>query len=132
MPTISLFYAGLLGLIALGVAMPAGRTRAQHNVSVGDGGHPDLLLAMRRHANFAEWVPIAIILIALLELNHVRPPAIHVLGAVLVIARLCHAFGLKGETMRSTGRFVGAIGTVLVVAVASVWAIVCFVKHQSG
>jgi uncharacterized protein len=129
MPTISLLYAGILGLIALGVAFPAGWLRGKKNVSVGDGGDINLLLAMRRHANFVEWVPLALILLALLELNGVRPAAIHTLGATLVVARLAHAFGIRADTVQSPGRFLGALLTALAVLVCSVWAITLFLSH---
>lgn len=61
MPIVTALYAGLLGLISIGVAFPAGSLRGRLNVSVGDGGNRDLLLAMRRHANFTEWVPLALL-----------------------------------------------------------------------
>ena len=124
MPAITALYAGLLGLLSLAVAYPAGSLRGKLNVSVGDGGNPELCLAMRRHANFAEWVPITLILIALLELNGVSHTAIHVLGAALVVVRICHALGLKVDNMKSPARFVGASGTALIVVVASVWCVV--------
>jgi uncharacterized protein len=124
MPTITSLYAGILGLILIAVAFPAGMLRGKLNISVGDGGNPSLLLAMRRHANFAEWVPLALILIAALELNHVRPMVIHVLGAALVFARISHAIGIQQNNMKVPARFVGAMLTMLIVLVASVWAIV--------
>src|SRR5262249_27927225 len=65
----------------------------------------------RRHANFAEWVPLAVILIALLEMTGGSRIAIHSLGAALVVVRACHAVGLKADTMQGMGRFVGAAGT---------------------
>jgi uncharacterized membrane protein YecN with MAPEG domain len=123
MPVITTLYAGLLGLILIGVAFPAGFQRGRKNIPVGDGGDPAMLLAMRRHANFAEWVPFTLLLIALLELDHVRGTAIHALGAGLVLARICHALGLKADTMKNPLRFIGAILQVLVTAVAAVWAI---------
>jgi len=126
MPAVTAFYAGLLGLMAIAIAFKAGRLRAQLNVPIGDGGNRDLLLAMRRHANFAEWVPLALVLIALLEMSGVSKSAIHVLGGGLVIARACHALGLRADTMQGAGRFVGAGGTALIVAVSSVWLIYVF------
>jgi uncharacterized membrane protein YecN with MAPEG domain len=128
-PIITALYAGLLGLISMGVSFPAGSLRGKLGVSVGDGGNKDLLLAMRRHANFVEYVPLALIMIALLELNGVAARTIHVLGAVLVIARLAHAFGIKADKMKSPGRFIGASGTALVSVVAAVWLIVLYVNH---
>jgi uncharacterized membrane protein YecN with MAPEG domain len=129
MPMVTALYAGLLGLLAVAVAFPAGMLRGKLNISVGDGGNPALLLAMRRHANFAEWVPLALILIALLELNGVSTRAIHSLGAALVIARLLHAIGLKSDTMQSVGRGVGAMATALITVTASVWLLVVFVQR---
>ncbi len=129
MPITTALYAGLLGLVAFGVAFAAGQMRGRLNVSVGDGGNPALLCAMRRHANFAEWVPLALILIALLELNGVSALSIHWLGAVLVISRILHAVGLKPDTMKTVPRFIGATGTVLVTTIASIWLIILYLHH---
>jgi uncharacterized membrane protein YecN with MAPEG domain len=127
MPVASLLYAGILGVISIAVAFPAGRLRGKLGVSIGDGGNRDLLLAMRRQANFIEVVPIALILLVLLEMNGVSRIAIHSLGAALVLFRICHAFGIKAETIKGAGRVIGAAGSALVTLVASVWAIVVFV-----
>ena len=124
MPTITALYAGLLGLLSMVIAFKAGSMRGRKNIPLGDGGDRELLLAMRRQANFIEYVPLALILIGLLELNHVRPVALHALGAALVVARVCHAVGMKPDTMKVPGRFIGASLTALVLVVASVWAIV--------
>ena len=131
-PIITTLYAGLLGLVSIGVAWAAGSARGRAKVSVGDGGSKDVLLAMRRHANFVEYVPLALIMIALLEVNGVAATAIHVLGAALVIARLAHAFGLKADVMTTPGRMVGAVGTMMVTAVCSVWLLVVFVQHHAA
>ena len=122
-PYITALYAGQLGLIAIAIAFLAGSTRGRLNVSLGDGGHTELLLAMRRHANFVEWVPLALILIAVLEMNGVSSRAIHSLGGVLVVSRILHAIGIKADSMKSIARLLGASGTALVTLVASVWAI---------
>ena len=123
---ITALYAGILGLVSLGISMAAGSARARAKVSVGDGGNPDLVLAMRRHANFVEYTPLALILIALVEWNGAPGAAVHALGAVLAVARVSHAVGLKGDTMQSPLRMVGAVGTMLVTLVSSLWAIYLF------
>jgi uncharacterized membrane protein YecN with MAPEG domain len=126
-PSITALYAGILGLIGFGVASVIGPYRLGADaVSIGDGGRLDLITAMRRHANFAEWVPLALILIALLELNRVSGTAIHALGATLVVARLSHAFGFRKDDSFSAFRGIGAGLTVLVTIVASVWSITRF------
>ena len=125
-PSITALYAGALGLMSLVIGFLAGRYRGPGGVSIGDGGRHEVLVAMRRHANFAEWTPMAVVLIALLEMNRVSPTAIHVLGAALVIVRASHAFGMQPNDANQPFRFVGAAGTFLLTAVASVWAITTF------
>ena len=122
MPEVTLLYAGLLGLLAVAVAFPAGRLRGSTGISVGDGGNADLLLAMRRHGNFAESVPILLILIGLLEMNEVGTTAIHAMGASLVLFRIAHAMGLK-QDISNPLRAIGAGGTALLTVVASIWAV---------
>ena len=126
MPMITLLYAGLLGLMSIAISFKAGSLRGKTGISIGDGGNQDLLLAMRRHANFTEYVPIALVLIALLEANGVSSTAIHAMGAALVITRASHAMGLKADTIQGAGRLVGAAGSTLVILVASIWAIVAY------
>ncbi len=92
-----------------------------------DGGNPDLLLAMRRHGNFAEYVPLALILIGILEVNGVSTVALHALGAGLLAARISHALSLRVDTIEGIGRAVGAVGTLLVTLVASIWSIATYV-----
>ncbi|MDA1077411.1 MAG: MAPEG family protein [Proteobacteria bacterium] len=96
-PEITILYAGLLGLMAIGLGATAGVKRAQAGISLGDGGDRELLMRMRRHANFVENVPLALILIALLEMQSVSGTAIHALGATLVLGRVLHAIGFGGR-----------------------------------
>ncbi len=126
MPTISTFYAGLLGLIMMGIALAAGRVRGASGISIGDGGNLELIAAMRRHANFIEFVPLCLILIGMLEMNGVGSGAIHGLGGGLVVARLCHAFGYRADGSLAALRTIGAGGSTLILVVASIWAVTTF------
>jgi uncharacterized membrane protein YecN with MAPEG domain len=119
-------YAAVLGLMALYLGSIPGRMRGKLKISVGDGGYPDMVLAMRRHANFVEWVPLALILIAMLEINGAPKAAIHGFGAALVVFRICHAVGLKKDNIMVPTRLIGAAGTALLIAAASIWLIVIY------
>jgi len=126
MPVITALYAGLLGLMSIAIAFKAGSMRGKLGIPIGHGGSQDLLLAMRRQANFVEYVPLALLLIALLEMNGIPKLAVHGLGASLVVFRACHALGMRADSMSGAGRFVGAAGTALLTVIVSVWAIVVF------
>ena len=126
MPVTTVLYAGILGLMSIPIAFMAGGLRGKTGISIGDGGNRELLLAMRRHANFIEFVPLSLLIIALLEMNAAPVAAIHGLCLSLVVFRLCHAFGIKADTVKGAGRAIGAAGSTLVMLVASVWAIVSY------
>lgn len=127
MPSIIILYAGILGLMAVILAAPAGLLRGKLGISVGDGGNMGLLLAMRRHGNFAESVPILLIIIGFLEMNGVSGTAIHAMGSILVLARVAHAIGLK-EDIQNIFRGIGAGATALLTVVASIWSIVVYLS----
>ncbi len=50
MLTITALYAGLLGIMSIGIALMAGRLRGQTGISLGYGGNDELHLAMRRQS----------------------------------------------------------------------------------
>jgi uncharacterized membrane protein YecN with MAPEG domain len=127
-PIITAFYAGLLGLLSIAIAFQAGRLRGKTGISIGDGGNLELLVAMRRHANFVEFVPLALVLIGALELCGASALGIHLLGGGLLLFRVCHAVGLNAENLQSLPRGIGAGGSTLVIVVASLWAIWTFVS----
>ena len=52
-------------------------------VSLGDGGNPALQRAIRAHANFSEYVPFALVMLAILELSRFSIYALHALGMLL-------------------------------------------------
>ena len=63
--SITLFYAGLNGLIALGLAFLVVRLRQKTGTGIGTGTSPALERAIRAHGNFVEYVPLILILLLL-------------------------------------------------------------------
>lgn len=123
--TITMFHAGILGLVFLALAFRVVRLRRSLSVGLGSGGHEELNRAMRAHANFAEYVPLSLLLLALVEAGTAAPVwAVHLLGLVLLFARLIHGFlGVNRQSGYSAGRFWGTALTWLVIAAASLMII---------
>lgn len=92
---VTALYAAVLALVFVGLSVRTLRLRRQLRVAIGDGNEPVLARAMRVHANFAEYVPLALLLIYLLEAGGAPPLAIHLLGAALLAGRLLHAWGVS-------------------------------------
>ena len=116
---ITALWAGLLGVLMLLLATRVVRARVTENVIFGDGGNAVLLQHVRVHGNFVEYVPLGLVLILILELNGTPALTLNLLGGGLFAARLLHAFGLSRTTGTSFGRFVGTVGTWLVLLAAS-------------
>jgi hypothetical protein len=117
---VTALWAALQGIVMIALGAPVGRLRTKTNISIGDGGNPELAVAIRRHANWTENVPFALLLLALLELNGASSALLNTLGAVLLACRIAHPFGLDPQVMRRPLRGIGAIGTTLVIGVSIV------------
>jgi len=120
---ITAFYAGLLALIGLALGFPIGAMRARTGISILHGDNMELATRIRRHANFTEAVPFAVILLAALELNGASTAVLHGLGIALVVARIAHPLGLHHDNVRNPLRGIGAGGTYLVTLIAAVMLI---------
>ena len=119
MVPITALYAGLLTLIAIALGIAVGAMRGQTGISILHGDNMLLATRIRRHANFTEAVPLALILLAALELNGASPRLLHGLGIALVVCRIAHPLGLHHDNMRNPLRAIGALGTILVTLIAA-------------
>ena len=122
-------YAGLLALLLIVVAVRVISLRWRFRVGTGDGGERLLHKAVRAHGNAAEWIPIALILLVVAELNRVSPTVLHACGAIFVAARVLHAIGLTRSSGPSWPRALGVVGTLGSIAVLGVYAIAAFVQQ---
>lgn len=118
-PTASALYAAILGLLAAALTVRVILNRVSTGIQAGDGGNARLGQAIRAHANLSEQVPLALLLIAWVEVLGTPTIWVHALGVVLVLARLSNAWGLSHSLGPTQPRQAGAGLTVLVVVVAS-------------
>ena len=89
---------------------------------LGDGGDASMTRRIRAHANFIEYVPLALVNIALLEASGASHGLVRVLLIVLVVARILHPFGMfaPDKTPQQFACRGGGIGgTLLVIVVAA-------------
>ena len=124
MVKISLLYGGLLALwfVALSARVILGRM-GPGNPSLGDGGNPLMVRRIRGHANFAEYVPLALVLIAFLEASGSPAWQVHALGASLLVGRLLHGYALSFTRNNPFGRTAGISLTLLSLATAAVMCV---------
>lgn len=124
LPRISLLFAGVLALLLLALSAQVSRMRARARANLGDGGDAALKRWIRVQGNFIEYVPIALLLLALLELAGAPRAWLLAGGSALLVGRLLHAWGLSHSSDWSVGRFSGTALTWLVLgasALAALW-----------
>ncbi len=88
-------YAALFALLFVVLSIRTLLLRRKFSVAIGSGDEPKLQRAMRVHANFAEYVPLALLLIFFLDAQSATKLWIHVLCIGLLVGRLVHAFGVS-------------------------------------
>lgn len=119
LPVTSLYALVLLPIWAfLWISVASGRSA--RNVSIGDGGDPALLLSVRRHGNFVEWVCLILFFMLLAELQAAPAAWLHVAGLLTVVGRLAHPIGLRTDNAGHPLRYVGNGTNFLAIAVLAV------------
>ena len=118
-PSVAAAAAALLGLLWAFLTVQVIRNRVRFDTQAGDGGHPDLAQAIRAHANLAENVPMALLLLVLAEAGGAQRGIVLGLAGVLVLARFANAWGLSHSLGPTTARQAGAGMTILVTVLAA-------------
>ena len=88
-------YAALLALVFVFLSVRTLLLRRKHQIGVGSGGNEQLLRASRVHSNFAEYVPITLMLIYFAEMQGASANFVHFAGAALLLGRILHAYGVS-------------------------------------
>ncbi|MFM9941149.1 MAG: MAPEG family protein [Hyphomicrobiaceae bacterium] len=127
---ITALYAGLLALLFVVLALRVIGARRGARVPLGDGGDATLLRRIRVHANCAEYVPLALLLIGLAESLKVDARVLHGLGMVLVAGRVVHAVGVGQAKEWFALRVSGMAATFTVIITAALTCL--FASVRSG
>ncbi len=117
MPTIAAIYASLLAFGFIWLSAQVISVRQGESVAFGEGGKAHLTARVRAHANFAEYVPIALILLVCAELQGAIPWLLHACGAALIAGRILHARGLTMTSHNIPLRVAGMATTFTVLGV---------------
>jgi uncharacterized membrane protein YecN with MAPEG domain len=116
MPVIVPIYAAILGLIFVSLSFNVSSTRRSTHIMIGTGGDKGLERRIRVQGNFAEYVPLALILLTFIELQHWPAALVHVLCLALVAARLLHAYGISQDPEDVRLRAVSVLATFFIMA----------------
>lgn len=120
--TITLTIAGACALLNLWLGIRVSQLRLRDKVSVGDGGNARLIARMRAQANFVEYAPIFLVLLAVVELARGSETWLWAAGIVFVLGRLMHPFGMDRAAPNAL-RVGGMILTWAALALLAIYAL---------
>jgi len=121
-------YAGVLALFFLVLSLRVIQYR-QRGIPLGDGGDPEMLRLIRGHANFAEYVPLILLMMGFLEVGHTSIYVLHALGIALIVSRFLHGYALSFTDRFRFGRVWGAGLTFTVLGIC---AVLCLMQALKG
>lgn len=130
-PGTTLLAGALLGLIFAVLSILVVVQRGAYKVNLGSGETPaaasdpaasPLLVAVRSQANFAEYVPLILILLALVEMRTGSGWKLQALAYGLVVARVAHPIGMRLKAPNPF-RAAGFLLTIIILIGAAVQAL---------
>ena len=123
---VSLTAAAAAAFINLWLGIRIGQVRTSEKVFIGDGGNEKVIRRMRAQANFVEFTPFVLILIALLEVATGTSTWLWAVMSIYMLARIAHAFGMDGLPK---ARPIGISLTLLIMTGLAGYAV--YVAHSS-
>jgi uncharacterized protein len=123
---ITAFVTAICALMLLITAVDTVRQRLRLKAAFGDAGDAKLISASRSHANLAEHAPIVILLIGMLEMANANHMVLMGIGALFLVGRAAHIFGLYTPSEPGKApipRQIGVLATWLTLAALSGWTI---------
>ncbi len=125
-------YAGIAALMLIALSFNVIRGRIKHRALFGDAGDAAMTARIRAQANFCEYVPMALLLMALAEAQRNPLWLLHLLGITLIMARCLHAYSLLVRERQDARRFRCRIaGIQMTFAVLLIGALICICSFVS-
>ena len=120
---LTLLFAGCCALVQCALTAWVIRRRAQTGIYFLDGGDEPLMRRVRAHGNFAETAPMALLLMALLEISGLGRAWLITLGVSLLLGRLLHAQSMlnPGPAWRRLGGMGLTLAVISIEAALALW-----------
>jgi uncharacterized membrane protein YecN with MAPEG domain len=117
---ITAIFAALIALLFLTLSFRVIFYRRGKLISLGDQGDKALETRIRAQANCAEYAPLGLILLGLVEITGAPTLAVVILGGMLFLGRLLHGIGFWGARPVMFLRVWGMILTTLMMFASAI------------
>ena len=120
---ITLLSTGILGILFFIHSLRTIKGRSITETSLGDGGDELMTRRIRIHGNFAEYIPLLLIILLLLEVSKVGIVLLVTFAASIILGRLLHFYGLYSKETPFWARIAGMQLTLWPLLLGSVYLI---------
>jgi uncharacterized membrane protein YecN with MAPEG domain len=120
-------YGAILALIIVALGINVTVHRVKLRVPLGDGGNAEMLRMIRLHGNAVEYIPLALVLMLVYEINGGWHTALHAIGVALIAGRLIQTWAMWSTEIAGPGRGTGQTLTwlsIAALAVLNIWKLV--------
>lgn len=114
-------YAAVLALMMIGLSMYVSARRSKLDTSILYGDDTGLHERIRRHGNFVESVPIALIVIAMGEVSGLPAAWVHTSFLILIASRIIQPIGIRHDQTFTALRLAGNLGTFAAILIPVVF-----------
>lgn len=122
-PVVTALYAALNALLNILLAFRVTELRKKHKVAHGaDDAKSPLAIGIRAHGNNAEYVPLGIVMLLVVELCGGSSMWLHIIGGTLLLGRVLHPIGLPRKAP-NPARWLGVALTFVAIVGASGYAL---------
>ena len=104
---ITTLFASVLALVYIQLSLRVHQLQKLHQDSMESGDADALQSAIRTHGNFVEYVPLSLVLMALLEINDAPSLLVSALGACLFVGVGLHVKGMRDSQHGISNRVAG-------------------------
>ena len=100
-------YVALNAFVMLVLGMLVARARVVTGTPIGDGGHAQMVRAIRAHGNSTENVPLPLLMLVAVAALGGSFWLVHAVGAPLTAGRVLHGIGVTRSADATVLRFLG-------------------------
>lgn len=120
-------FAAVFALVLIPLTIQVGLTRIKTGVFFGDGGNAQLARRRAAQSNFVQYVPFALFMVLLCELNQVADFWLLAIGGALLVGRSLHAYSMLATDGVGNTRAAGMLFTFLSFLISAISLLVATV-----
>lgn len=113
--------ASIAAIMLIVLSAMVGIHRTKTRILLGSGTDDTLLMRIRAQGNFIEYVPMALILLGLVEIQGGGSTVLWAISGLLIVGRALHAIGMLASVLPARGLGMGLTFASMLTAIGALF-----------